>query len=398
MAYNDEVLVYNSHGKEYEVPRVLVYSIYGLERGDHIAFHRLRGTYWHHAIVEDVDTECCEIRIIEYTNSATGFLVDNSSSPKRPGIAEVMRNTLQFQEITVHLMIHEQLECSDPETVVWRARSKLGERKYNPFTNNCEHFAMWCKTGRSSSDQVNKAKEMLGKEVVSQTASQSRSEFARAGARMGAKEAATRAASRAGSEFVRAGPRMAAKEAASRAASQAGSEFARAGARMAAKEAASRAASQVGSEFARASARMAAKEAASRAAAQAGGTIVRTGVSRSVSSAGQEMAMASSAGAGVGGAVAGGVLAAGVEGLSMLYDIDCAHTNLRAGRISEEQFTRTVGKRFVSGTGSVAGSTTGAFIGQAIIPVPILGAVVGGVIGGLSGSLFGNIFGNVLFD
>ena len=182
MAYNDEVLVYNSHGKKYEVPRLRVYSIYDLQRGDHIAFHRFWGAYWHHAIVEDVDTKSGEIRIIEYTNSATGFSVDNSSSPKRPGIAKVIRNTLQFQKITVYVMIHEQLECFDPETVVWRARSKLGERKYNPFTNNCEHFAMWCKTGRSSSDQVNKAKEMLGKEAVSQTASQARSQFARAGA------------------------------------------------------------------------------------------------------------------------------------------------------------------------------------------------------------------------
>ena len=42
---------------------------------------------------------------------------------------------------------------SGKETVE-RARSKLGERSYNPFTNNCEHFAVWCKTGKQESSQV----------------------------------------------------------------------------------------------------------------------------------------------------------------------------------------------------------------------------------------------------
>lgn len=39
---------------------------------------------------------------------------------------------------------------SDKETVE-RAMSRLGEDKYNLVTNNCEHFAIWCKTGLSES-------------------------------------------------------------------------------------------------------------------------------------------------------------------------------------------------------------------------------------------------------
>jgi len=35
-----------------------------------------------------------------------------------------------------------------------RARSRIGETEYNLITNNCEHFAMWCKTGVSESSQV----------------------------------------------------------------------------------------------------------------------------------------------------------------------------------------------------------------------------------------------------
>ena len=41
-----------------------------------------------------------------------------------------------------------------PEETVARAESRLGERDYNIATNNCEHFAIWCKTGVSESTQV----------------------------------------------------------------------------------------------------------------------------------------------------------------------------------------------------------------------------------------------------
>lgn len=38
--------------------------------------------------------------------------------------------------------------------VVNRAISRLGEKKYNLLFNNCEHFATWCKTGISESQQI----------------------------------------------------------------------------------------------------------------------------------------------------------------------------------------------------------------------------------------------------
>jgi hypothetical protein len=44
-------------------------------------------------------------------------------------------------------------EFSDDE-IVQRARSKLGEKGYNLFTNNCEHFARWCVTGEHISYQA----------------------------------------------------------------------------------------------------------------------------------------------------------------------------------------------------------------------------------------------------
>jgi len=47
-------------------------------------------------------------------------------------------------------------QFSGKETVR-RARSRVGERSYNLLFNNCEHFALWCKTGKSKSIQVEKA-------------------------------------------------------------------------------------------------------------------------------------------------------------------------------------------------------------------------------------------------
>ena len=50
---------------------------------------------------------------------------------------------------------------SENETVK-RAYSRIGECNYNLINNNCEHFAIWCKTGISISSQVkNIAKYMV---------------------------------------------------------------------------------------------------------------------------------------------------------------------------------------------------------------------------------------------
>lgn len=41
-----------------------------------------------------------------------------------------------------------------PAETVERAKTRLGERKYSLGLNNCEHYAIWCKTGLSDSRQV----------------------------------------------------------------------------------------------------------------------------------------------------------------------------------------------------------------------------------------------------
>lgn len=40
------------------------------------------------------------------------------------------------------------------EEIVRQARSRVGERRYDIFRNNCEHFCSWCQVGESRSRQV----------------------------------------------------------------------------------------------------------------------------------------------------------------------------------------------------------------------------------------------------
>lgn len=45
-------------------------------------------------------------------------------------------------------------DASPPGVTLRRAMGRLGEQRYNLLFNNCEHFAIWCKTGRHRSVQV----------------------------------------------------------------------------------------------------------------------------------------------------------------------------------------------------------------------------------------------------
>lgn len=139
-------------GQKYKVPMERVSLLSQLHKGDHIAFNRLYDFYWHHAIVEDVETEKDTINVIEYSIYVKQILQD-ISIPRSPGKAKVMRGNYRLKE-SFFLIKHKK--CLPAYLVVLRARSRLGEKEYGLFHNNCEHFALWCKTGISSSEQVKK--------------------------------------------------------------------------------------------------------------------------------------------------------------------------------------------------------------------------------------------------
>jgi cell wall-associated NlpC family hydrolase len=57
----------------------------------------------------------------------------------------------------------------DPLDVVSRAKSRIGEEKFNLIFNNCEHFGIWCKTGVSKSKQIDLLISLLLFVVLSNT-------------------------------------------------------------------------------------------------------------------------------------------------------------------------------------------------------------------------------------
>jgi hypothetical protein len=56
-------------------------------------------------------------------------------------------------EITERFNDGKTYNIYSPEEVVERAKSQLGKGNYKLLFNNCEHFAMWCKTGEEECNQ-----------------------------------------------------------------------------------------------------------------------------------------------------------------------------------------------------------------------------------------------------
>lgn len=58
--------------------------------------------------------------------------------------------------------IKEYGKCNSPDVVVEIAKGKLHEAKYKWTSNNCEHFASYCKTNKHESEQVNRFGASVG--------------------------------------------------------------------------------------------------------------------------------------------------------------------------------------------------------------------------------------------
>jgi len=61
---------------------------------------------------------------------------------------------INVSKLLIALLGNTSYHIYSPEETVQRAESRLGEKNYNIATNNCEHFAIWCKTGVSESTQI----------------------------------------------------------------------------------------------------------------------------------------------------------------------------------------------------------------------------------------------------
>lgn len=108
-----------------------------MARGDQIFVMRpfvgLDGVYEHHGI------DCGDGTVIHYRKGET---------------AQISRTSIESFAMGKPIFFKPQSVSYVPDIVIQRAESRLGEQQYSLLTNNCEHFANWCKTGRNDSEQL----------------------------------------------------------------------------------------------------------------------------------------------------------------------------------------------------------------------------------------------------
>ncbi|MGB1776127.1 MAG: lecithin retinol acyltransferase family protein [Synechococcus sp.] len=72
---------------------------------------------------------------------------------------EILRSSLEDFSQGQPISVVEHDQASAPGVTLRRAMGRIGEQNYNLLFNNCEHFAIWCKTGRHRSSQVDSVLE-----------------------------------------------------------------------------------------------------------------------------------------------------------------------------------------------------------------------------------------------
>lgn len=109
-----------------------------MSRGDQIYVMRpllnMEGVYEHHGI------DCGDDTVIHYSKSTVTPTVSRTSYTTFS-----WGNPVYTKRYSISFI---------PDVVVERAESRLGEQQYNLLSNNCEHFATWCKTGKNESGQL----------------------------------------------------------------------------------------------------------------------------------------------------------------------------------------------------------------------------------------------------
>ena len=101
------------------------------------------GLYSHHGI------DCGDGTVVHYWPDET------------PLGSSIQRTMLEEFAEGGGVEVQQYAECDPPEVVVARALNSLGAGGFDPLTSNCEHFAVWCKTGRVESRQARGAEFFL---------------------------------------------------------------------------------------------------------------------------------------------------------------------------------------------------------------------------------------------
>lgn len=140
-----------------------------LKKGDVLCVHRMLGAYDHYAIYignrkvihysdegSDLgnDIRIRKATLSQFKNGASEiFVIDFEAYQDYIENPELFDFVGLFK-LAFDNLFDNELHLYSPEETVERAKSRLGERAYNLLLNNCEHFAIWCKTGKSESTQV----------------------------------------------------------------------------------------------------------------------------------------------------------------------------------------------------------------------------------------------------
>ena len=154
--------------------------------GDIIGVHRIGSIYDHYGVYESDNVvyhyaaENSDFgKATIHTTTLKKFIADSGSYfvlefPEEYGMpgkvamahgggAAAMANKVlpKYKQAFIDLLIKKKADYKlySPSETISRAKSRLGESNYNLLTNNCEHFAIWCKTGIEESHQV---KALLG--------------------------------------------------------------------------------------------------------------------------------------------------------------------------------------------------------------------------------------------
>ena len=106
-----------------------LYQHYGVYAGYHKIIHYVKGD-------SPLDGRIAETSIEEFCDGDTLYIAED----------DTLLSIFQDADVTATFY--------GPRKTVQRARSMIGKGDYNLFNHNCEHFAIWCKTGQLESTQL----------------------------------------------------------------------------------------------------------------------------------------------------------------------------------------------------------------------------------------------------
>ncbi len=87
-------------------------------------------------------------------NEVISYMLNNEI--KITSLEEFLDNSKVYYAVELHESNDvKNYKLFSAEETIARAKSRLGEKKYDVLKNNCEHFVVWCKTGIMESQQAN---------------------------------------------------------------------------------------------------------------------------------------------------------------------------------------------------------------------------------------------------